>query len=303
MKQDSISRIKIAVVGYGNVGHYAAQAVLSAPDMELAGILRSSSTAAIPEFPAVPVVKNIEELGKVDAAILCLPTRNVEERAVSYLEQGISTVDSFDIHGDIYELKCVLDRAAKKGNARAVLASGWDPGSDSVIRALLEACAPRGLTYTNFGPGMSMGHSVAVRAIKGVENAISMTIPACAGVHRRMVYVQLLPGANIDEVRAAIKADPYFVKDETHVTQVDNIDDYMDVGHGVNMERRGTSGITSNQSFQFSMRINNPAVTSQVMVSSARAALRQAPGSYTLIELPVIDLLPGDRENIIRRLV
>ena len=164
MKEDARQKIKIAVVGYGNVGHYAAQAVLSAPDMELAGIVRSSSTTVIPEFPSVPVVKNIEELGKVEAAILCLPTRHVQERAIPYLEQGISTVDSFDIHGDIYDLKCSLDRAAKKGNARAVLASGWDPGSDSVVRALLEACAPRGLTYTNFGPGMSMGHSVAVRA-------------------------------------------------------------------------------------------------------------------------------------------
>ena len=303
MNQENFQKIKVAIVGYGNVGQYAAQAVLAAPDMDLCGIVRSSSSAGIPELPAVPVVKKIEELGKVDIAILCLPTRNVQDRAVSCLEQGISTVDSFDIHGDIFGLKCILDKAAKQGNARAVIAAGWDPGSDSVVRALLEACAPKGISYTNFGPGMSMGHSVAVRAIKGVENAISMTIPAGAGVHRRMVYVQLLPGAKIEEVSAAIKTDPYFVKDETHVSQVNNLEDYMDVGHGVNLERRGTSGSTSNQHFQFTMRINNPALTSQIMVSAARAAFRQVPGAYTLIELPVIDLLPGTREDIIRRLV
>ena len=299
-KQDS--KINAAVIGYGNVGRYAAQAILSAPDMELCGIVRSRQLE-VPELPTVPVVKTIGELGKVDLAVLCLPTRNIKEAAVSCLEQGISTVDSFDIHGEIFELKCILDKAAKQGNARAAIAAGWDPGSDSVVRALLEACAPKGITYTNFGPGMSMGHSVAVRAIKGVENAVSITIPTGAGVHRRMVYVQVTPGAKIEEITAAIKTDPYFSKDETHVTQVEKIEDYMDVGHGVNMERRGTSGTTSNQQFQFLMAINNPALTSQIMVSAARAALKQAPGAYTLIELPVIDLLPGEREAIIRRLV
>ena len=302
-KRKEEREVRVAVVGYGNVGFHAVQAVLAAPDMELCGIVRSSSSERVREFPDVPVVRTIEELGKVDVALLCLPTRNVEDYAVSCLEKGISTVDSFDIHSGIYKLKCVLDRAAKQGNACAVLSAGWDPGTDSIVRAVFEACAPKGITYTNFGPGMSMGHSVAVRAISGVENAISVTIPAGAGVHRRMVYVQLTAGAKIEEVSSAIKADPYFSKDETHVTQVENLNDYMNVGHGVSMERSGVSGLTANQNFHFSMRINNPALTSQVMVCSARAALRQAPGAYTLIEIPVIDLLPGEREDIINRLV
>ncbi|MCL2006580.1 MAG: diaminopimelate dehydrogenase [Treponema sp.] len=295
--------IKIAVVGYGNIGRYAAGAILSAPDMELSGFVRSSDTSPIPEFPGIPVVKTIEELGKIDIAILSLPSRSVKERAVSYLEKGISTVDSYDIHKDIFELRCTLDAAAKKGNARAVVSTGWDPGTNSVIRAILEACTPKGLTYTNFGPGMSMGHTVAVKAIKGVQNALSMTIPIGTGLHRRMVYVQLAAGADFKEVSNAIKTDPYFINDETHVIQVDNVDNYIDMGHGVSLERRGTSGTTPNQTFQFIMRANNPALTSQIMVCTARAALRQAPGAYTLIELPVIDLLPGEREAIIRRLV
>ena len=301
MKQGT--KIKLAVVGYGNIGRDAAQAIISAHDMELSGIIRSSSTAGIPELPGVPVVTAVEELGKVDAAILCVPSRRVEDYALSYLEKGISTVDSYDIHSDIFELKCVLDKAAKQGNACAVLGAGWDPGSNSVIRAVFEACAPKGITYTNFGPGMSMGHTVAVKAIKGVEDAMSLTVPVGSGVHRRMVYIQLSPGVDFEEVAAAIKADPYFVNNETSVIKVDNVNDYLDVGHGVLLERRGASGTTSNQQFQFSMRINNPALTSQVMVSCARAALRQAPGAYTMVEIPVIDLLPGEKEGIIRRLV
>ena len=185
----------------------------------------------------------------------------------------------------------------------AVISAGWDPGSDSVVRTLLEAIAPKGLTYTNFGPGMSMGHTVAVKAIEGVKAALSMTIPTGTGIHRRMVYVELLPGYELEKVAAAIKADPYFASDETHVFEVESVDDVKDMGHGVNLVRKGVSGKTQNQLFEFDMKINNPALTGQVLVCVARAAMRQRPGCYTMIEIPVIDLLPGDRDRWIRRLV
>jgi len=168
---------------------------------------------------------------------------------------------------------------------------------------LLEAIAPKGITYTNFGPGRSMGHSVAVRAIDGVKDALSMTIPTGTGIHRRMVYVELEEGADFKAVEAAIKADPYFVNDETHVKQVSCVDDLNDVGHGVNLVRKGVSGTTHNQLFEFNMKINNPALTAQVMVCCARATMRQQPGCYTMIEVPVIDLLHGDREELIAHLV
>ena len=96
----------------------------------------------------------------------------------------------------------------KAHNAVAVIAAGWDPGSDSIVRTLMQSLAPKGLTYTNFGPGMSMGHSVCVRSKEGVKNALSVTIPKGEGLHRRMVYVELEEGAKLDDVTAAIKADP-----------------------------------------------------------------------------------------------
>ncbi|MBR6789719.1 MAG: diaminopimelate dehydrogenase, partial [Oscillospiraceae bacterium] len=167
----------------------------------------------------------------------------------------------------------------------------------------LQACAPRGLTYTNFGPGMSMGHTVAVKAIEGVKAALSMTIPLGTSIHRRMVYVELNDGYELADVAARIKADPYFVNDETHVMQVDDVNDIIDMGHGVNLTRKGVSGTTPNQLFEFNMKINNPALTGQVLVAAARAAMKQRPGAYTLPEIPVIDLLEGDKESLIRHLV
>ena len=299
-----MKKIRAAVVGYGNIGKSVVEALQAAPDFEIAGIVRRQGAANKPvELADYLVVNSIKELEQVDVAILATPTRKVEEYAKEILAMGINTVDSFDIHTQILSLRHSLGEVAKSGKAVSVISAGWDPGSDSVIRTLMEAIAPKGITYTNFGPGRSMGHSVAVRAIEGVKDALSITIPLGTGIHRRMVYVELEDGADFSKVEAAVKADPYFVNDETHVKQVPCVDDLNDVGHGVNLVRKGVSGITHNQLFEFNMRINNPALTAQVMVGCARATMKQQPGCYTMIELPVIDLLPGERENWIAHLV
>ena len=299
-----MKKIRAAVVGYGNIGKSVVEALQTAPDFEVAGIVRRNGAENKPaELAPYEVVKDIAELKDVDVAIVSSPTRQVEEQAKKILAMGINTVDSFDIHTQITSLRRSLGETAKANNSVAIISAGWDPGSDSVVRALLEAIAPKGITYTNFGPGRSMGHSVAVRAIEGVKDALSMTIPTGTGIHRRMVYVELEEGADFKTVEATIKADPYFVNDETHVKQVPCVDDLNDVGHGVNLVRKGVSGTTHNQLFEFNMRINNPALTAQVMVCCARATMRQQPGCYTMIEVPVIDLLHGDREELIAHLV
>ncbi|NLJ00428.1 MAG: diaminopimelate dehydrogenase [Bacteroidales bacterium] len=296
-------KIRAAVVGYGNIGKYVVEALQVAPDFEIAGIVRRDVSNVPAELKGYEVVTTIVQLKEVDVAILCSPTRKVEAFAKQCLELGINTVDSFDIHGQILQLRASLDKTAKENSAVSIISAGWDPGSDSVIRALLEAIAPKGITYTNFGPGMSMGHTVAVKAVAGVKNALSMTIPTGTGVHRRMVYIELQEGHDFETVANAIKTDDYFVHDETHVFQVDDVDSLRDMGHGVRMERKGVSGTTQNQLFTFDMRINNPALTAQVLVATARAALKQQPGAYTMIEIPVVDLLPGEKESWIKKLV
>ena len=296
-------KIRAAVVGYGNIGKFVVEALQVAPDFEIAGIVRRDASNVPAELEKYEVVAAIAQLKEVDVAILCAPTRKVEAFAKECLELGVNTVDSFDIHGQILQLRASLDKTAKENSAVSIISAGWDPGSDSVIRALLEAIAPKGITYTNFGPGMSMGHTVAVKAVDGVKNALSMTIPTGTGVHRRMVYIELQEGHDFETVANAIKTDDYFVHDETHVFQVDDVDSLRDMGHGVRMERKGVSGTTQNQLFTFDMRINNPALTAQVLVATARAALKQQPGAYTMIEIPVVDLLPGEKESWIKKLV
>ncbi len=299
-----MKKIRAAVVGYGNIGKYAIQALEAAPDFEIAGVVRRNGAENKPaELADYAVVKDIKELKDVDVAILATPTRSCEEYAKQILPLGINTVDSFDIHTNILDYRATLDPINKQSGTVSVIAAGWDPGSDSIVRTLMQSLAPKGLSYTNFGPGMSMGHSVCVRSKKGVKNALSMTIPLGEGIHRRMVYVELEEGAKLEDVTADIKADPYFASDETHVFAVDSVDDVRDMGHGVNLVRKGVSGQTQNQRLEFNMSINNPALTGQVLVNVARASMRQQPGCYTMIEIPVIDMLAGDREELIKHLV
>jgi diaminopimelate dehydrogenase len=299
--------IKILLVGYGHVGKHVAATVQTTPGMELVGVVRRSkeqdSRAQLLTNHGIPIYVDGDILPKADVAILAVPTRYVPDYAKQYLAQGFATVDSFDIHDRIAILRNDLMSIAKNHNSVSIISAGWDPGSDSIVRTLMQAMTPNGITYTNFGPGMSMGHSVAARAIRGVKDALSVTLPIGYGQHRRHVFVELQEGGSLDEVRQAILTDDYFAHDGTTVSQVPSVSELQDVGHGVHIARKGSSGTTQNQRLIFEMQINNPALTAQMMVAAARATQRLSPGAYTLPEIPVIDLLPGDRTEWIARLV
>lgn len=296
-----MDKIKAAIIGYGNIGQFVLEALEAAPDFEIVGVVRRNPTEN--NTIKYPVVGSIDDLLPVDVAFLTLPSRIVPDVAPELLEKGINTVDSFDIHTEIVSVRRKFQEAALRGSSVAITAAGWDPGSDSVVRTLMKGIVPKGVTFTNFGPGMSMGHSVAAKAIDGVRDALSVTIPLGTGVHRRMVYVELEDGVSLDTIAQQIKKDDYFSHDETHVFQVPSIDELKDRGHGVLMTRKGVAGKSDNQQLSFEMRIHNPALTAQIMVASARAAMKQQPGAYTLPEIAPIDLLYGDRETLIAELV
>jgi len=306
------SKVKVGIIGFGNVGKQVYYGIKQEKDMELVGIfLRRESISKHSE--KVPEAKDmmylIDDLvnfkSMLDVLLICMPSRSVPDITYRVLKLGISTVDSYDIHDKILEYREKADKIAKENNRVAVIGAGWDPGTDSVIRVLMEVIAPYGITFTNFGPGVSMGHSTAVRSFEGVVDAISYTIPKGNGLHLRLVYVLPKNGADLKDIEQRIKQDPYFVHDETHVIFVSSYDELERVrieGHGALIERYGKTINSPNQVIKFSMRIDNPAVTAQIMLSSARAALKLAPGAYTLLEIPPIYLMPGKPEEIIRRL-
>lgn len=284
--------MKVIILGHGNIGRAAEQALKMAPDMELVGVYHHNDSLA-------DVV--------ADVALVCTPTREVPDYVPQLLKRGICTVDSFDIHQQIYNLKQQFDPLCHSAKAVSIVSAGWDPGSDSMVRALMTALVPEGNMFTNFGPGRSMGHTVAAKAIPGVKDALSMTLPAGKGKHNRHVYIEIEEGYSFEQVKAALLNDDYFAHDYTEVELVSSVEALQTTDHGVHIERNGCCGNKDNQQLDFSMRINNPALTAQFMVSCARAAYRmkhqQRYGAYTTIELAPADLLPGTLEQLVKTFV
>ncbi len=304
--------IRAAVHGLGNIGRHVLDCLACEPDFECLGVLRRPRSLGTQkdalrghdEFGSLEALCAAK--GKPDVAIICGPSREVPDTAAGYLAMGVNTVDSFDIHSELGSLLPKLEKAALAAGRAAVCAAGWDPGTDSVLRALFEAMVPTGTSFTNFGRGRSMGHSVAVRGMPGVADATSITIPMGGGRHSRLVYVLPEQGEDQARITAAIAKDPYFIHDPLEVRFVADAFELArvaDNSHGVRLERGGASGSVSNQQLIFDMRINNPALTAQVLVAAARAGTRLAPGAYTLIDVPPVHLLPGDRLANVLRLV
>lgn len=300
-------QVKVAVMGFGNVSKGAMDAVEAAPDLAFVGIIEERDHRREDysrENPGISFYKKAEEIEGLEVVVLGIPTRNIKEKAKELLQAGYHTVDSFDVHGDeMLILHEELGEVARAHGTVAVLGAGWDPGTDSMVRAVMEIITPRGVTETNFGPGMSMGHTVAVKKMPGIKDALSLTIPKGTSLHRRMVYVVLEEGVVLESVKDQILQDPYFCNDETHIQEVEDVENLKDWGHGVELTRKGVAGKTHNQMLKYEARLSNPEVTGQAMVSAARAAARQQPGAYTFLEIPLKDFLSQDADALNHRLV
>lgn len=292
-----MQKISVAIIGWGNVGRGCKRAIAENPDLFLAGVVRRpvSLGKQDPSLDNVKVVADIKELGKVDVALLSIPSREVPERIKEYQAMGICTVDSFDEHDRIVALKKDLDINAKAKKVVSIFATGWDPGTDSAIRAVMKVASYMGHTTTTFGGekgGRSMGHTVAVKAITGVKDAVALTLANGRGKQKRRVYVQLEAGADPETVAKAIQTDAYFRNEPTEVLFVKKIDKYNTLHHEGELER---TGMQANQ--RYTVEGNNPELTANIMVSCARACVasrdRGEFGTYTFIERPLVDYLVG----------
>ncbi len=302
-----MEKTKIIILGCGHIGKYAVKAVQLAPDMVLTGLvdLECNLSELRKLVPDVPVVKDVAELPeKPDVVILCVPTRSVERIAPLLLASGIHTVDCFDMHGDPFvHLKATLDPIAKENNVASIMGSGVDPGISTMVRALFEIWAPTGLSYVDYGPGMSMGHTVAARSYAGVKDALSITRPGDPGSHKRDLYLELEEGADFEQLKAAILENSYFCNDDVRVFQVEDVSPLVDMGHRIHIFRKGGASGVDNQLLDFDTTFHNPASTAQVLVASARAVTRMAPGAHNMLEVPLLYFLKDDMQTLLKRIV
>ena len=295
-----MSKIRIGIVGYGNIGRGVEQAIKRNEDMELAAVFTRRDPASVKVATEGVKVVHMDDMlsmkGDVDVMVLCggsatdLPVMGPEIAA------DFNTIDSFDTHAKIPEYFANVDKAAKEGNNISIISVGWDPGMFSLNRLYAESILVQGSTYTFWGKGVSQGHSDAIRRIPGVTNAIQYTVPVDEAVdqvrsgsepklttrdkHTRECYVVAQEGANKAEIENAIKTMPnYFDEYNTTVHFISEEElkrDHSKMPHGGFVIRTGETGGEGNKHvIEYSLKLDsNPEFTASVLIAYARAAYR-----------------------------
>lgn len=295
-----MDKIKIGIVGYGNIGRGVEQAIKRNEDMELAAVFTRRDPASVKVATEGAKVVHMDDMlsmkGDVDVMVLCggsatdLPVMGPEIAA------NFNTIDSFDTHAKIPEYFANVDKAAKEGNNISIISVGWDPGMFSLNRLYAESILVQGSTYTFWGKGVSQGHSDAIRRIPGVKNAIQYTVPIDEAVdqvrsgsepklttrdkHTRECYVVAQEGANKAEIENAIKTMPnYFDEYNTTVHFISEEElkrDHSKMPHGGFVIRTGETGEEGNKHvIEYSLKLDsNPEFTASVLIAYARAAYR-----------------------------
>ena len=295
-----MSKIRIGIVGYGNIGRGVEQAIKRNEDMELAAVFTRRDPASVKVATEGAKVVHMDDMlsmkGDVDVMVLCggsatdLPVMGPEIAA------NFNTIDSFDTHAKIPEYFANVDKAAKEGNNISIISVGWDPGMFSLNRLYAESILVQGSTYKFWGKGVSQGHSDAIRRIPGVKNAIQYTVPVDEAVdqvrsgsepklttrdkHTRECYVVAQEGANKAEIENAIKTMPnYFDEYNTTVHFISEEElkrDHSKMPHGGFVIRTGETGEEGNKHvIEYSLKLDsNPEFTASVLIAYARAAYR-----------------------------
>ncbi|WP_313071975.1 diaminopimelate dehydrogenase [Melaminivora sp.] len=313
----SAARLRVGIVGHGNLGRGVEAALARNPDMVLAGIYTRRDPAQVRPLTAGAAVHRMDDLlahkGRLDVLILCGGSKDDLPEQSPQLAAHFSLVDSFDTHARIPEHFDAVDAAARAAGTTALISAGWDPGMFSINRLMGEALLPEGETYTFWGKGLSQGHSDAIRRVPGVAGGVQYTIPIDEAVervrsgsrpelstrqkHRRECHVVLQDGADPEAVRRAIAGMPhYFDQYDTTVHFISAEELARDHGampHGGFVIRSGSSSEGVQQVIEYRLKLDsNPEFTASVLVAYARAVHRlQAGGQHGC--KTVFDVAPG----------
>lgn len=327
-----MNRIRIGIVGYGNIGRGVEAAIKQNPDTELCAVFtrRQPETLNI-NTANVPVV-HMDEIesyqDKIDVMILCGGSATDLPIQGPKIASLFNTVDSFDTHARIPEYFANVDKAAKAAGKVGMISIGWDPGLFSMIRMMAGAILPQGEDYTFWGKGVSQGHSDAIRRVEGVKNGIQYTIPVESAVesvrngenpilttrekHIRECFVVAEEGANLEAIETTIKNMPnYFADYDTivhFITEEELKANHSKMPHGGFVFRTGETGEGNKQLIEFSLKLeSNAEFTASALLAYARAAYRLnqegIAGAKTAFDVPLAYLSPKTHAELIKELL
>ena len=295
-----MGKIRIGIVGYGNIGRGVEQSIKRNDDMELKAVFTRRDPASVKIQTEGAEVKHFDDMeamkDDIDVMILCGGSATDLPVIGPKVAASFNTIDSFDTHAKIPEYFANVDKAAKEGKNVSIISVGWDPGMFSLNRLYAESILVQGSTYTFWGKGVSQGHSDAIRRIEGVKNGIQYTVPIEAAVdqvrsgsepelttrqkHLRECYVVAEEGADKAAIEEAIKTMPnYFDEYDTTVTFITEEElkeNHSKMPHGGFVIRAGETGCEGNKHvIEYSLKLDsNPEFTGSVLVAYARAAHR-----------------------------
>ncbi len=324
-----MNKIRIAILGYGNLGRGAEAAIAQNPDMELVCVLTrrdpASLTIRTPGVPVYSVDKAPELTEAVDVLLLCGGSAtDLPEQTPKYAAL-FNVVDSFDTHAKIPEHFAGTDAAAKAAGKVALISCGWDPGMFSIARLYANCILPEGKDETFWGRGVSQGHSDAIRRIEGVLDARQYTVPILSAVqrvrrgeqpvltardkHLRECWVVAAPGADRTRIEQEIKTMPYYFDEYnttvTFITAEEMARDHSALPHGGTVLRGGVTGWEKEHkhTIEYSLKLDsNPEFTGSVLVACARAAYRMhaagMAGCKTLFDVAPAWLSPRSGEDL-----
>ena len=308
------NKVRVGIVGYGNLGRGVEYSIGQNSDMELVSIFTrrdpKTVTGAKPNMVHISEIESYKD--KIDVMILCggsaidLPTQTPE------IASMFNVVDSFDTHAKIPEHFVNVDRVAKEANNVGIISIGWDPGLFSVARLIGQMALPVGKDYTFWGRGVSQGHSDAIRRVEGVQDGVQYTIPVESAIesvrkgenkelttrekHERLCYVVAKEGADKEKIAETIKNMPnYFSDYDTTVNFISQEElnaDHKGMPHGGFVIRTGVTGENTKQKVEFNLELgSNPEFTGSILVAFARAAARLnkegQSGAKTIFDIPL----------------
>ena len=311
--------IRVAIVGYGNLGRGVELALKQNSDMKLVGVFSRREAKSVTVAFDQTQVFSISDLDKmkseIDVVVLCGGSATDLPKMTPQLARNFNVVDSFDTHAKIPEHFVAVDECAREGGTLALISVGWDPGMFSLNRALGRAILPQGADYTFWGKGVSQGHSDALRRIEGVIDARQYTIPKKEALdkvragsdpdlttrekHSRLAYVVAEEGANKEAITHEVITMPhYFDEYDTEVVFINAEEmkrNHSALSHGGTVLRSGKTGIAqeNNQIIEYQLHLDsNPEFTASVLVAYARAAYRLSQEGQTGCKT-VFDVAPA----------
>ncbi|MBR6243711.1 MAG: diaminopimelate dehydrogenase [Ruminococcus sp.] len=296
-----MSKVRIGIAGYGNLGKGVELAVRQNDDMELAAVFTRRDPASVTLLTEGTKVYNIADAEKmqndIDVMIICGGSATDLPEQTPALAKLFNVIDSFDTHKRIPEHFANVDKAAKESGHLALISLGWDPGLFSLNRLYAESILPNGKTYTFWGKGVSQGHSDAIRRVEGVKRGIQYTVPIESAMeavrsgsqpelttrqkHLRECYVVAEEGADKAKIEETIKnMKNYFDEYDTTVNfiteeEFDAVHNKMPHGGFVMRSGMTGDGEKTHQMIEYSLKLeSNPEFTASVLVCYARALAR-----------------------------